>query len=260
MTVTAIIAIAIARGTVRDGSRTSPLGTSALSMPRYAKISTTDVRVTVPIAGAGPNAKFSRRTASAPTTITSTSGSTFATVITPLTAAPCRTPTTFTQPSDRSTARNTSACAVAGASAGTSAPIASVSSVPTAAIANVPASHSSTPARKPTNGPNATSTYAYGPPVSDTRLPASAKQSTTSTMASVHARYASGAAPPSDAATVAGSRKMLPPMVTFTMLAARTQGPNARTRERSAAGGPGSMAPNVAVRAGDRRGGAVLSL
>ena len=30
------------------------------------------------------------------------------------------------------------------------------------------------------NGPNATSTYAYRPPVSDTRLPAAAKQQTIS--------------------------------------------------------------------------------
>ena len=53
----------------------------------------------------------------------------------------------------------------------------------------------------PTNGPNAVSTYAYGPPVIDTRLPASAKQSTMSPMTSVHARYASGAAAPNAAAT-----------------------------------------------------------
>ena len=40
-----------------------------------------------------------------------------------------------------------------------------------------------TPVRNPTSGPNATSTYAYSPPVSDTRLPASAKQSTMSPIA-----------------------------------------------------------------------------
>ena len=60
------------------------------------------------------------------------------------------------------------------------------------------------PTTKPTNGPNAVSTYAYGPPVIDTRLPASAKQSTMSPIATVQTRYASGAAAPSSAATPDG--------------------------------------------------------
>ena len=55
--------------------------------------------------------------------------------------------------------------------------------VETAARAKVPTSQSMTPHRKPTNGPNATSAYAYGPPVEVTRLPASAKQRTIRPMA-----------------------------------------------------------------------------
>ena len=45
------IARKIARGTVRAGSRTSPLGTSAVSTPRNAKMSTTDARETCADAG-----------------------------------------------------------------------------------------------------------------------------------------------------------------------------------------------------------------
>ena len=45
------IAMKIARGTVRAGSFTSPLGTSADSTPRNAKISTADARATSRVAG-----------------------------------------------------------------------------------------------------------------------------------------------------------------------------------------------------------------
>jgi hypothetical protein len=42
---------------------------------------------------------------------------------------------------------------------------------------------SKTPDPNPTNDPKATSTYAYGPPVNETRLPASAMHCTTSPIA-----------------------------------------------------------------------------
>ena len=45
------MARATARGTVRAASRTSPLGTSATSMPANAKISSSDMRATSPAAG-----------------------------------------------------------------------------------------------------------------------------------------------------------------------------------------------------------------
>src|SRR5213079_1671431 len=81
--------------------------------------------------------------------------------------------------------------------------------------------------------PNATSTYAYNPPVSDTRLPASAKHSTMRPIAIAQTTYAIGAAAPSAPAAAAGRRKMPPPTVMLRILAARPHVPNARTRDRS---------------------------
>ena len=71
--------------------------------------------------------------------------------------------------------------------------------------------------------------YAYGPPVSGTRLPASAMQSTISPIAAAQTRYATGAAGPSAEATVAGRRNMPPPTVMFTIAAASPAVPMART-------------------------------
>ena len=76
--------------------------------------------------------------------------------------------------------------------------------------------------------------------VIDTRLPASAKQSTMSAIDAAQTRYANGAAAPSVAATPEGRRKMPPPIVTFTMPAARPHTPIARTRFPSAAARGGS--------------------
>src|SRR6267143_2668793 len=64
-----------------------------------------------------------------------------------------------------------------------------------------------------------------------TRLPASAKQRAINPIAAAHTPYARGAPAPSDAATPAGRRKMPPPTVTLTMLAANPQAPKARTSE-----------------------------
>src|SRR5204863_3240416 len=88
----------------------------------------------------------------------------------------------------------------------------------------------------PAKPPNARSTYAYGPPVSDTRLPASAKQRTTKVMATAQVMYATGAAAPKRPVNSAepGARKMPPPTVMLTMLAASPQTPSARIRPRSA--------------------------
>src|ERR1700730_14464299 len=86
------------------------------------------------------------------------------------------------------------------------------------------------------NGPNATPTYAYRPPVSDTRLPADAKHVTISAINTAHTMYASGAAVPRLAATVAGSTKIPAPIVTLTMLAVSRRTPIARTSPSSLSG------------------------
>src|SRR4030095_4945430 len=54
--------------------------------------------------------------------------------------------------------------------------------------------------------PNATSTYAYNPPVKDTRLPAIAKQVTNRTIAIAQHTNASGDADPSPCASVCGAK------------------------------------------------------
>ena len=93
----AIIASAIARGTVRAVSRTSPLGTSAHSMPANAKISSSDVRATSP---AGRHHRRSRRLSglmkNAPPTATSSSGSSLATVAIEFSRTPRVTPRRLT--------------------------------------------------------------------------------------------------------------------------------------------------------------------
>src|SRR5215831_8062529 len=96
---------------------------------------------------------------------------------------------------------------------GTSAVAEFANATATAAPAAVPVSSNITPAMNPTNGPSATSTYAYGPPVMETRLPASAKHNSTNAMITMQTKYASGAAPPSIATAVAGSAKIPLPTV-----------------------------------------------
>ena len=79
--VTPIIATKIARGTVRDGLCTSPLGTSAVSIPVKAKISTMLARSTSPDAGTVVIARFSPCMENTPTTISRSSGASLATVV-----------------------------------------------------------------------------------------------------------------------------------------------------------------------------------
>jgi hypothetical protein len=83
----------------------------------------------------------------------------------------------------------------------------------TAAAANQPVVNIRQPATKPIIGPRAVSTYAYAPPVDDTRLPDSAKHSTTSPMTIAQVTYASGAALPRPITANAGSEKMPLPTV-----------------------------------------------
>src|SRR5512138_1269505 len=215
----------IARGTVRAGSRTSPLGASAVSMPRNAKISTIDARPTLAAAGAPLHARFSRRTAANPTTMSSSNGSSFATIISALKRLAPRTPATFSAPSAARIATSAIVLADPVPSAGIAAASASAKNDETAAVATVMPAHSVAPVMNPTNGPKATSTYAYNPPVSETLLPASAKHMTINPIATAQTTYATGAAAPSAPAAAEGRRKIPPPIVTLTMPADRPQTP-----------------------------------
>src|SRR5215208_3127044 len=169
-----------------------PLGTSALSIPANAKMRNADARVTSPAAGVDSHRRLAPFTAPSPAVASITSGTSFATVDAALSRAPCLTPTTLAavtiakvSPSSAQRAAGPESHA-RSADRGSRSTTLRTNTVDTAATAAVPPSQSSTPVMNPANGPNATSTYAYGPPVSDTRLPASAKQTTISAITPAH--------------------------------------------------------------------------
>ena len=132
------------------------------------------------------------------------SGRSFATVATSMRRAPCRTPRRLTAAKNAKTARIITVCATPVPIPGKNALIPFTKPFAMAACACAASSQRSTPLRYPTKGPKTVPTYAYGPPVSFTRLPASAKQSTMSPKATAQTRYASHAAEPSPPAMIAG--------------------------------------------------------
>ena len=153
-----IMAVKMARGTVRAGSRTSPLGTSALSMPLKAKMRRMDVRVRVPADGTSAMARFSPLMKNTPTATSSSNGASLAAVAMVFNRLPYRTPMIFTPPVSAKAVMSTSARSSGEAKAGMSAATLSANTPLTAATAVVPSSQSMTPARKPMYGPKASST------------------------------------------------------------------------------------------------------
>jgi hypothetical protein len=212
-TVAAPSASRIASGTVRAGFFTSPLGTVAPSMPENAKIMMPAVLSTVLALGTSVHARFEGSMKNTPTAMNTSSGTSFTTVIVSSRRAPVRTPRILR---DTSTATTTTIAALV--TQGSCPPLVSArmertTAVITAAAANQPVVKTRQPATKPAIGPSAVSTYAYAPPVEDTRLPDSAKHSTTRPMTIAHATYASGAALPRPITANAGSEKMPLPTV-----------------------------------------------
>src|SRR5436190_6505598 len=196
-------------------------------------MSTIAVRPTAATVGIGDHTRYSPRTDQMPAPMNSASGASFAIVTTVTSRAPTVTPRTFAA-ATVANSRASSALRATGAWSGAHrAPIDPANALATDAEANAAISEYSMPARNATNGPNATSTYAYSPPVNDTRLPAAAKQETISAINPAHTMYAIGAAAPSPPATNAGSTKMPAPIVTLTMLAVRSRTPMARTSPES---------------------------
>src|ERR1039457_4552990 len=232
-TVTADIAIRIARGTVRAGSLTSPLGTSALSTPAKAKRRKSETRPSFATSRPPDHARFAGETAKTPNTTRHTSGTSLATVPTSTSRAPLDAPRTFTDVKRTNTSTMTATRAKPTPAPGTSAFTACAKALATPACATVPKSQISTPLWNPRNGPKTVPTYAYGPPVIETRLPASAKHSTMSPNATAQTRYATHASDPRRAATTAGARKMPPPTVMFRMLADSERTPRVRSSARS---------------------------
>src|SRR5882672_7200838 len=108
------------------------------------------------------------------------SGSSLAAATSSTSRAPSFTPRMLIAASPAKSSRMTSPRPTGVSAADHIAPMEPAHALATDATAKVAIRKYSTPARNPTNGPNATSTYAYRPPVSDTRLPADAKQQTMS--------------------------------------------------------------------------------
>ena len=81
----------MARGTVRAGSRTSPTGINATSMPSNAKISRIEAWPTCDSVGI-ENFRYAGLSAHAPATISTSSGASFATVMASTSRMPGFTP------------------------------------------------------------------------------------------------------------------------------------------------------------------------
>src|SRR5688572_25466458 len=118
------------------------------------------------------------------------------------------------------TPMSTRARAAGCASAGTITPNVAANTVATEALAATAATQRRTPLRKPASDPKAVRTYAYGPPVLATLLPAAARHRRTRLMTPADATYATHADRPSRAAAMAGSAKIPAPTMRFTIDAA----------------------------------------
>ena len=197
---------------MRAGFFTSPLGTVAPSMPENAKMMMPAVLSTVLAAGTVVQARWLVSMKNTPMPTNTSSGTSFTTVIVSSKRAPVRTPRML------SVTRIVTTITINTCVTHPGVPLVSARSerttaVITAAAANQPVVNTRQPATNPIIGPRAVSTYAYAPPVEDTRLPDSAKHSTTRPITIAHATYASGAALPRPITANAGSEKMPLPTV-----------------------------------------------
>src|SRR5262249_33748152 len=154
--------------------------TSAISRPTNAKISTMAVWPTADGLGTAVQRRYSGRMNQMPTATSTIRGNSFATVAVSTRPTPRRTPRTLIAASAAKRITVSIAGPIGVCTAGQSAPTDPANALVTDADANVAIRKYRTPARNPMNVPRATSTYAYRPPVSDTRLPAAAKQQTIS--------------------------------------------------------------------------------
>ncbi len=158
ITVTVAMARKIARGTVRATSRTSPLGARAISIPAKANTSRIDVRE---MAAAGGRSVQRRRAGSmknGPAARRTSRGTTFTAVAAVLNRVPSFTPKTWRALSAMKTATRNTADPSRPPAMGASCPALAANTVARAAVANVHSIQNTTPARKPTKGPNAVST------------------------------------------------------------------------------------------------------
>src|SRR6185437_1408448 len=151
------IASASARGTVRAGSRTSPLGTNALSDPANAKMRTSTVPPRSPPVAPGDSGAAAPAT-TAPAMTKRNSGSSLITAINSTNRAPPRTPRMLIAVTTPMTITRNVARGTGWASNGQSTAADPASALETADTANTAITQSNTPLRNPANGPNASVT------------------------------------------------------------------------------------------------------
>ncbi len=99
----------------------------------------------------------------------------------------------------------------------------------TAALAVIRDNHVSQPTCIAAKEPKASRAYRYGPPASWKYEDTSAKHAAITAIPARATKYAAGLSRPRRAAITAGSPKMLPPIMVFSIRAARLQRPIART-------------------------------
>src|SRR6185436_344752 len=168
---------------------------------------------TVPADGTLAQARLLVSMKNTPTMMNTSNGTSFTTVIVWSKRAPLRTPRILSVTRIATQATINTCVTQAGAPPLVSARSERTTAVIAAAAANQPVVNTRHPATNPAIGPSAVSTYAYAPPVDETRLPDSAKHSTTSAITIAHATYASGRPPPRPITANAGSEKMPLPTV-----------------------------------------------
>src|SRR5262245_47986199 len=167
---------------------------------------------TVPAVGTLAQARLPVSMKNTPMPTNTSNGTSFTTVIVWSKRAPLRTPRMLSV-TRITTTTTINTCATQPGAPLVSARSERTTAVMAAAAANQPVVNTRHPATNPAIGPSAVSTYAYAPPVDETRLPDSAKHNTTSAITIAHATYASGAAPPRPSTANAGSEKMPLPTV-----------------------------------------------
>src|SRR6476646_5657093 len=138
-----------ARGTVRAGFFTSPLGTSATSTPTNAKIRSSEVLPSADAEAGAVQLTLPPRSAPNPAITKTPSGNSFAIVAMATNPTPRTTPAIWTTASDAKSAPSRSVRTVPAANAGKTMPTDPANALATDATANDAISQYNTPPRKP---------------------------------------------------------------------------------------------------------------
>ena len=143
---------------MRVGSRSSPLGTSATSIPANAKISSSTLPPSASLDGQPGQARFAGSSEKAPTPIKSASGSSLAIVMPSTSRAPGLTPRTFTNASSPAVVKITAIRTAPCPAPGTSRLTWSAKALSSPEAVSHSTRYCTAPASTPRNGPKAAST------------------------------------------------------------------------------------------------------